>query len=156
MTRQEWDAFRAQARLADGYAYDQHTVIPVTRGEEQVGTPDGEHRLVTAPMDVSGEAIGMLGIREDPDHPLSPEDRVLLRGISEQVAAALQRARLLEQTQSRARRERVIRDVVDRMQRAADMESLMRIAAEELTRALGASRAYVKMGTEDELTSDGW
>jgi PAS domain S-box-containing protein len=161
MTHQEWDAFRAQARLVDGYAYDQRSAHPVTVDELRAfvgeqGDPalaDGP-RSVAVPMNVSGETVGVLGVRDDVNHPLSAEDRELLVGLSEQVAAALQRARLLEQTQSRARRERVIRDIADRMQRAADIESLMRIMAEELRRALGASRAYVQMGTEDELSRE--
>ena len=37
------------------------------------------------------------------------------------------------------------------MQRATDMETLMRITAEELSRALGGSRAYVRLGTETQL-----
>jgi PAS domain S-box-containing protein len=165
MTRQEWDAFRAQLRLSDGYAYDQRSTYPMTlealretmREPADQGDQSpfaGSHRPVTVPMDVSGEMVGVLGVREDADRPLSTQERELLSSITEQVAAALQRARLLEQTQSRARRERVIRDIADQMQRAADVESLVRIAAEELTRALSASRAYVQMGTEDELSSE--
>jgi hypothetical protein len=38
------------------------------------------------------------------------------------------------------------------MQRATDIEDLMRIAAEELNRTLGGSRAFVRMGTVAELT----
>jgi GAF domain-containing protein len=165
MTRQEWDAFRTQADLVDGYVYDQRSAYPVTlstlhemmqeQGEQADQSPSAmPHRSVTVPMNVGDEMVGMLGVREDAAHPLSAQERELLSGISEQVAAALQRARLLEQTQSRARRERVIRDIADRMQRAVDVESLVRVTAEELARALGASRAYVRMGTEDELSRE--
>jgi PAS domain S-box-containing protein len=165
MTRQEWDAFRTQTNLVDGYVYDQRSAYPVTLDtlreatQEQVGQDDQSpsataRRSVTVPMDVGGETVGILGVQEDADHPLSAQERELLSGVSRQVAAALQRARLLEQTQSRARRERVIRDIADRMQRAVDVESLVRVTAEELTRALGASHAYVRMGAEDELSSE--
>jgi PAS domain S-box-containing protein len=162
LTRQEWDAFRTQTQLSDGYAYDQRSTYPITldalreavrdpADEQSQSSSVGSRRPVTVPMSVGGEVVGVLGVRETPDRPLSAQERELLANISEQVAAALQRARLFEQTQSRARRERVIRDIADQMQRAADVESLMRITAEELTRALSASRAYVQMGTEDEL-----
>jgi GAF domain-containing protein len=87
-------------------------------------------------------------------HAFAPGEMRLLALLSEQMAAALERARLLEQTQARARRESVIRDVSDRMQRAVDIESLMRITAEDLARALGASGAYVQMGTENELAGE--
>jgi hypothetical protein len=47
----------------------------------------------------------------------------------------------------------VIRAVADKMQQATDAESLMRVVAEELNRVLHASRVYVRMGTESDLTS---
>lgn len=149
MTRQEWEAFRGREETVDGFEFDQRSVRPLSQGMSSVSR--GSHRAVVAPMDVGGEVIGALGTYEDPDQPLSAGDREMLRDIAVQVTEALQRAQLLEQTQSRATRERVIRDIADRMQRATDMESLMRLTAQELTRVLHASRAYVRMGNEEQL-----
>jgi GAF domain-containing protein len=106
------------------------------------------------PIEAGGAAIGALGVYSDPQVPLGAEDRRLLESISHQASEALQRARLLEEARDRARRERLIRDIADRMQRATDLESLIRVAAEELVRALGASRAYVRMGMPEELVQE--
>ena len=106
------------------------------------------------PIEAGGAAIGALGVYSDPQVPLGTEDRQLLESISRQAGEALQRARLLEEARDRARRERLIRDIADRMQRATDLESLIKVAAEELVRALGASRAYVRIGMAEELVQE--
>jgi PAS domain S-box-containing protein len=149
LTRQEWRGAEARHRAHDGFEYDRHEVRPVVQDASDDAT--SSHRAVSVPMDIAGDVVGVLGIYEDRDAPLSAQDRDLLRSISVQVTEALERAQLFENAQSRAGRERAIRYITDRMQRAADLESLMRIAAEELKRALGASRAYVRMGTARDL-----
>jgi GAF domain-containing protein len=106
------------------------------------------------PIAVLDGVVGALGVRGSPQDPLTAEERELLESIARQASEALQRARLLDEARGRARRERLIRDIADRMQRAIDLQSLIRIASEELVSALGASRAYVRMGTPDELLQD--
>ena len=152
MTRQEWDAFRTHDDIVDGFVFDQQSVVPASLSANAPASTS--HEAISVPMDVSGEVIGILGVYEDPDRPLLGEEREILRDISGQVTEALQRAQLLEQAQSRAGRERLIRDIADKIQRATDLQSLMRITSEELRRALKGTRAYVRMGTEEELTQD--
>ncbi len=53
-------------------------------------------------MDVHGYRIGELGIFDDPENPLSIEEETLLADISTQVAEAMERARLFEQTRQQA------------------------------------------------------
>jgi hypothetical protein len=67
---------------------------------------------------------------------------------------ALERAQLWEEAQRRAERERLVSELSEQMQRASDMETLMRITAEGLNQALGGSRVFVRMGTETELTAE--
>lgn len=152
LTRQGWNAFRSQHKAVSGFTYDQRTVRPAAGDEPDI--VNSSRTRVSVPIDVGGEVVGMLGVYEEPDHALSARERELLRSISDQVTEALQKARLLEQTQSRAGNERVIRDIADKMQQATDVESLMRVVAEEVNRVLHASRVYVRMGTESDLASD--
>jgi PAS domain S-box-containing protein len=116
MSREGWQTYRQQQlQETKGYSFDQLAVRPVTSGEAKSGTdilrdPSWDslplskppaHTLSTA-MSVRGEIIGALGIRDDPEHPLSADDQELLDSISVQVAEALENARLLEQTQKHA------------------------------------------------------
>jgi GAF domain-containing protein len=78
----------------------------------------------------------------------TPDQVALLQSLSEQVSQAMERARLYQGTQRRAARERMTREITDAIQRATDMESLMRIATEELMRALGGAQGYMRLGVE--------
>ena len=62
---------------------------------------------------------------------------------------ALERARLWETTQQRVDREQLVSDITEHMQRATNMENLMRVTAEELNRALGGTHVYIKLRTEE-------
>ncbi|MGD9101408.1 MAG: ABC transporter substrate binding protein, partial [Anaerolineae bacterium] len=128
-----------------GYVYDGVDVMP----RDQAPAAEATSQL-TLPLQVRNETIGNLNLVLG-DQPASPEEIDLAQAITEQASQALERARLFQETQRRVTRERVIREISDKMQRATDQETLMRVAAEELNRVLGASRTYVRLGTEEEL-----
>ncbi|MGD8806366.1 MAG: GAF domain-containing protein [Chloroflexota bacterium] len=115
MSREGWQNYRGQKARTKGYRFDQSAVKPVTEGDMKPTTgPLRESSWATRPLggrppgtlsrslSVRGEIIGALGIRDDPNQPLSAEDQELLDSISVQVAEALENARLLEQTQKHA------------------------------------------------------
>jgi GAF domain-containing protein len=74
-----------------------------------------------------------------------------LMTLAQQAAVALQSQQRLAQTQARADRERMLHAISDEMQRAADLDELMRITAEELNKALGGSQTLLHMGVEPVL-----
>ncbi len=101
------------------------------------------------PLMVGQRVIGMVAVQTYTTPRLYNEHHYdLLSSIANQAAIAIENASLFEQTRARAERERTIREISDKVQRATDMETLARITAEELNRALGGSRAYVRLGTE--------
>ncbi len=116
MSREGWQVFRSKRESGKlGYRYDRSAVQAITSIHPSSSQNDlmesfwdtqplaeSPKQVVSAPMKVRGEIIGALGIRDDPDRPLSSEERLLLDSISEQVAEALESARLLEQTQVHA------------------------------------------------------
>jgi GAF domain-containing protein len=109
-TREGWETFLTeQTEPIEGYSFHQGTLEQVTLDE--LGEGEGEQiepetavdsGKVVKPVQVYGHVIGGLGIYDDPDNPLSPEDQILLDSISTQVAESLERARLLEQTKRQA------------------------------------------------------
>jgi GAF domain-containing protein len=104
-----------------------------------LGLPLLYQNQVRGLLAVSNRATGLTFAQADED---------LMGTFAAQAAVTLENARLFQEAQARADRERVIREISDQMQRATDMEALMRITAEELNEALGGSRAYVRLGTE--------
>jgi PAS domain S-box-containing protein len=114
MSREAWSAYQAQkSATAHGYLFDQVGLAPVTTAHledrsmreiagdletGQITTP----AVFRAPLEVRGEQIGALGVKLETGRTLTEEEEIFLQAVSEQVAQALERARLMEQTQKSA------------------------------------------------------
>jgi PAS domain S-box-containing protein len=95
---------------------------------------------------LSGETVvGALDVQSNRPNAFGPEDIAILMTISDQLAVALQNARLFDQTARQARRERLVVDITSKIRSVNDMDSMLRIAVDELRRALGVSHAAVRL-----------
>ncbi len=111
----------------------------------------GERMSLSVPLRVRGQAIGVLDIaKPEGAPPFGEEEQGLLEAIADQFGQALESTRLYQDTQRRAIQERAIRRVTERMRRSVDVEAILRNTVAELAQALGAPRAYVRLGTEGE------
>lgn len=121
----------------------------------QAPSPNGHDKHPLAvPITVRGTVIGVLDTYKPGEAgEWTPEEVSLLQAVSEQLGQALEGARLYQDTQRRAARERLIGDITDKMQRANDMEALVQRTIQELQSALGTSFVSVHLGTSDELLS---
>ncbi len=108
-TREGWEDLRQQVGRA-GYRFDQMDVHPaddywrpeIGQAVKQgvlVSSQSAEQPAVAAPLSVRGEVFGALGIEDSAEQPLSRDELALLEAVTEQVAQALESARLFEQTQ---------------------------------------------------------
>jgi PAS domain S-box-containing protein len=115
-------------------------------GEEEAG--------LTIPIVLRGQSIGVLGL-EDPQgtREWSEDDQALAEAVSQQLALALENARLLEETQRSETRERMVREITDEMRRASDIDSLMQTAVQEIAAALGTSSAFVQLSVPPEANN---
>lgn len=137
------------ARTRWGYTYEHKLLSPLRAGGPSDALPSPSGPTLTLPVKERDQVIGVVSLQKDAaDQDWQPEERALAQTVIEQLGVALESARLHQDAQRRAARERLLREISDRMQRAADMESLMQAAAQELNRTLGASRAYVRWGLE--------
>jgi GAF domain-containing protein/HAMP domain-containing protein len=99
----------------------------------------GHPALVNVPLRAAGRVVGfVLAYRTTPG-PFSPVSIRLYVTLADQTAVALERAQLLEETQRRAARERLIREVTGRMHETLDVDTVLRTGAQEIRQALGLS-----------------
>jgi GAF domain-containing protein len=119
-------------------------------GRSATGGDGGQGLAI--PIRVRGQVIGAIDAHKADDAgEWTAEQAAMMETLAEQLGDALEDARLYEDIQRRAARERTIQEISDRMQRSADMAALMQITVEELNRRLGGSRAYVHLSTEAQL-----
>jgi GAF domain-containing protein len=72
---------------------------------------------------------------------------MLLEGLAEQMGQALESARLYQDTQRRAARERMVSEITARMRETLDVDTVLRTAIREMGTALGIPRVEVRMAT---------
>jgi len=101
MSREGWQNYQpAQTDEVLGYVFDSETVQPLQPTGAPL-PPANDHTIINR-VTVHGEVVATLGVVANPDQPLTAEDEAFLSSISVQVAEAMERARLLEQTHKRA------------------------------------------------------
>ncbi|MFN2282892.1 MAG: GAF domain-containing protein, partial [Anaerolineae bacterium] len=130
-------------------AWSQEAAQAVKTGQLMQGdrTEDTQAATLAVPIKSGDRVIAVLDAQLPAGNTTwTPDQVALLQSLSEQVSQAMERARLYQDTQRRAARERMTREITDAVQRATDMESLMRIATEELVRVLGGSQGYMRLG----------
>jgi GAF domain-containing protein len=98
------------------------------------------------PMIIGRRVIGVIAVQSFTTPGTYDEhDRDLLTAVASQAAIAIENARLFEQAQAQARRERILREITARVRSASDVESVMRAAVTEVGRALGR-QTFVYLG----------
>ncbi len=71
------------------------------------------------------------------------------------LAAIIANARLLEQIRAQAERERAIYEITSKIRRSANMEAILSTTVGELTKAVGARHASIKVALRSQNDNGG-
>lgn len=105
-----------------------------------------DKRHLAVPVKVRGEVIGVIDFSKPADHSTwTDEEIALVESMTEQLGVALDSARLYQDTQRRAMRERVIGEVTGRIRETLDMETMLRTAAEQMRQTLDLDALVVRL-----------
>jgi len=106
---------------------------------------------LSVPIKLRGQVIGVLDLHEaDETRTWTEHEMSLAQTVADQMAQAVESARLFEQTQSRARHEALTRRITERIREALDVDDMLQTAVQELGQALGAPQVYIRLGVEDK------
>jgi GAF domain-containing protein len=118
------------------YAVRSHRIQPVVEPTPPLETDDPNQ--VQVPISLRGIRLGRLVLKRDENiGPWTEEEKNLLAQASEQVALALENARLYEEAQARAMREQTINALTASLSRSLDVETLLRAAVKQLGEVSG-------------------
>jgi PAS domain S-box-containing protein len=84
-----------------------------------------ETPLTIVPVNMRGEIIGALGIQSDDLQELSQEDMEMLEAVSDQVAQALENARLFRETKSRSEELASLNEIISAASQTLDMQTIL-------------------------------
>ena len=96
-THQNWESFMDGIRNSEriGYVYDQTSVAPFAE-------PSPDEHDIHETIKVLDESVGNLFLKEDPNRPLTEEDKAMISAVAQQIAQQVENLRLLADA-SRAR-----------------------------------------------------
>ena len=106
----------------------------------------GTRSEMAVPLIYRSELLGVLNVESEQLSAYTETDEELLGTLGGSLAAIIANARLLEQIRAQAERERVLFEITDKIRRTTDMQTILTTTVSELTRAVGANRAHIKVG----------
>jgi GAF domain-containing protein len=122
-------------------------VLPLS--ESQPGNRETNDHIIKFPIALRGQQIGVLSLkRKTSDSAWTEGEQEMAGKIASQVALAIENARLLEDSQLRASRERTIGDVSTRITSSINIENILRTTVQELGRMVPNSEVVVQLQEE--------
>jgi GAF domain-containing protein/HAMP domain-containing protein len=100
------------------------------------------------PLLVRGQEIGVLEV-ESPHRKWDEQERAFIESIGTQTALALDSARLFEQTQRLAGRERLINEITARIRASTRVADILQTAARELAMAVNVPHAVARIQIQE-------
>lgn len=150
LTGEAWRDFVAGRAATEpkGYRADGRGVHPVEDApSDEEETAEG---VTSLPIVVRGQTIGSLDVEPTEDEALDAETQAILGAVAERVALALDNTRLAQQAQRTAQVQQVLNVFSGKLQRAPDMQSILRLVATEVSEILGAPRSFAQLETRSD------
>lgn len=115
------------------------------RGEIVVESGEQE-QIINLPITRRGQVLGAMSFGVPGDQPLSNRQIEMARSVANRLSVALENARLVEQSQAQAARERAAGEVSSALLGQQEVSALLDTAAESFQEALGAiyTRIYIE------------
>lgn len=148
MSRSAWNDIK-RSRVTSGYLYDMYGLQPIANERAAGSRP---HSLVAAenmhkvliPLQVRGGKIGQLEIWLEASQ-YNPEVENFLQQLGPRLSQSLETARLYQETQDRATRDRLVSELSSRMRETLDIDSVVKTAAAEIRSALGLHDLTIRL-----------
>ena len=151
---QAWSQF-AQSLKLEGYEYQDGKVFPLSEKSHEDQEKGGNNSKLSIPLMIRGQDIGIIDIQpRNEKREWSPEEITLLEAAAERAALALESARLLENAQRRAARERAISEMASKIGSITNIDSILRSTVEELGHQIGGAEVTFELSTALQETQE--
>lgn len=157
ITHRGWLEFLQTARTARGYRADTLGVVPVAPDAIVQTDPQDENSDTLAlPVRVRGQELGRIVASKPANRGAwRPDEVELMRDIVAQISTALENARLYNETQRRAERERILSDITAVVRSSTSVDVILQSAVRQLASALNVPQAAIRLysGDQDQLSA---
>lgn len=118
-------------------------LLPETRSEAAVPISSGD------------AVLGVLDVQQNIVDGLGEADVRLLESIANQVAVAVQNARLFSKSQQQAETETLVNMIGQKIQQSTTIDDVLQVAIKELSSAIGSKHGFIQLGVR-ENANDGF
>ncbi|MDD2921266.1 MAG: GAF domain-containing protein [Anaerolineales bacterium] len=119
------------------------------RLEYSLGERGEDETQITVPLTLRDQIIGQIEMATSEEMPL--EQRNLIEAIATQAALALENARLVEESQSIAARERLTNEITAKVWASPTMNGILQTTVRELGRALEAAEVVIELNASQRF-----
>ncbi len=162
-----WKSFIEDERhLIQGYRYERNNLQPIQQNEDIPVITGKADTAVLLPLTVRGANIGKLGVRDASGQPVPKAKQELLQSMTVQVAEALERARLFQQTEmARTQIEAALREtqrrteelgaintIVTELGASLDITQSMKIVVDGIAQNLGVEQCRIALLDDEGRT----
>lgn len=159
----DWSTYYRQISKP-GYHYDGASVRPIEmahldtgmqdaalQGESLVSSDDSASSKMVIPIKLRGEVIGFLNIEgSSSGRRWTREEVTLAQAAAERAALALENARLVNEAQRRAAKERTIGEISGKLGSLIDVDNILQTAAQELGRTMPGAEIVIQFQSSVE------
>jgi GAF domain-containing protein len=113
-----------------------------------------EPAIISLPIQVRGQTIGVVKTRKKGQGAWTDEEIRMIENMNEQLSVALDSARLYQETQRRAERERLVGEVTAQMRESLDVDTVLQTAVQQIRTALNLDSVKIVMSPEPAVKKD--
>ncbi len=97
------------------------------------------------PINIGEAIIGALDIQHTRPNAFGEEEIAVMEALADQIAVAIQNARLFQETLKRAERERAVVEITGKIRASADIDTMLKTAVTEVRKRLGARQGRIRL-----------
>lgn len=144
LSEQHWKHFRARQSIS-GYHFDG---VETRQVKPSAGAPS-THSL-SIPLTLRGVRIGTLKLKtSDPNRIWTEEEVSLVQATADRTALAIENARLLQEAQKRAAKERAIGEISSKIGSLVNLKNIVQTTLQELGSTLPGTEIAIQFTPQD-------
>ena len=117
---------------------------------ELISIAKARGKSLSLPIKLRGEVIGSVEVHAPDNRPWDQDELDIVTAIIERAAIAMENARLLQESQKRAAKERTIGEIASKISIQSDINELLKTAAQELGRTLPGAEIAIEFNKDTE------
>ena len=114
-------------------------------GAESPAVHPETRSALSVPVLFSEDLLGVLCLESDHLERFDENDQEIIGSLGDSLGAILTNARLVDQIRQQVERQRMLYEITSKIRRSVDIETILRTSVNEISRAVGARTAHIRI-----------